>query len=106
MNIIETIGGRPFNPASRDDRELENAVIGMLAGAEWRHAAEVAGAHGLPVVAIGGITPENSGRVFESGADYAAIISALITPNPGKTLKALVKTKHGSGSDESDPYKK
>jgi len=44
MNIIETIGGRPFNPASRDDRELENAVIGMLAGAEWRHAAEVAGA--------------------------------------------------------------
>ena len=46
-----------------------------------------------PLVAIGGITPENSGKVFKSGADYVATISALITAQPGKTLKALVKTK-------------
>lgn len=30
-----------------------------------------------PVVAIGGITPENAGRVFDAGARYVAVISAL-----------------------------
>ena len=38
-------------------------------------------------------SPENSGSVFESGADYVAVISALITRQPEKILKSLVKTK-------------
>lgn len=32
---------------------------------------------GLPVVAIGGITPENAGALIEAGADAVAVISAI-----------------------------
>ena len=32
---------------------------------------------GLPVVAIGGITPHNAGELIEAGADAVAVISAL-----------------------------
>jgi thiamine-phosphate pyrophosphorylase len=32
---------------------------------------------GLPVVAIGGLTPENAGTIIEAGADAVAVISAL-----------------------------
>ena len=32
---------------------------------------------GLPVVAIGGITPDNAGSLIEAGADAVAVISAL-----------------------------
>jgi thiamine-phosphate pyrophosphorylase len=32
---------------------------------------------GLPVVAIGGLTPDNAGAVVEAGADAVAVISAL-----------------------------
>jgi thiamine-phosphate pyrophosphorylase len=32
----------------------------------------------MPLVAIGGITLENAGSVFEAGADSVALISALI----------------------------
>jgi thiamine-phosphate pyrophosphorylase len=32
---------------------------------------------GLPVVAIGGITPENGGSLIAAGADFLAVVSAL-----------------------------
>jgi thiamine-phosphate pyrophosphorylase len=32
---------------------------------------------GRPVVAIGGITPENGGPLIEAGADFLAVIEAL-----------------------------
>lgn len=38
-----------------------------------------AGDHGLPVVAIGGITVENAGAVIAAGADLVAVISDLFT---------------------------
>ena len=34
-------------------------------------------AFGVPVVAIGGITPENAGALITAGADAIAVISAL-----------------------------
>ena len=42
-----------------------------------RAAARCATAVGLPIVAIGGITPENAVRLVEAGADAVAVISAL-----------------------------
>jgi len=32
----------------------------------------------LPLIAIGGITLENAGKVFESGADGVAVVSSLL----------------------------
>ncbi|PTR23917.1 thiamine-phosphate diphosphorylase [Luteibacter sp. OK325] len=32
---------------------------------------------GLPVVAIGGITPDNAGVLIDAGADYVAVVSAI-----------------------------
>ncbi len=50
----------------------------------------------LPIVAIGGLTVENAGVVFESGADGAAVISAIASSkNISATvqqLKELAKT--------------
>lgn len=34
-------------------------------------------AFGLPLVAIGGITPDNGGALIEAGADFLAVVSAL-----------------------------
>ena len=46
----------------------------------------------LPIVAIGGINEENIREVFEAGADYAAVISALAeSKEPGKKLRKLLK---------------
>jgi len=39
--------------------------------------AEARGAVGLPLVAIGGITPENAAAVIAAGADAVAVISAV-----------------------------
>jgi thiamine-phosphate pyrophosphorylase len=36
-----------------------------------------------PLVAIGGITPENAGAVIEAGADTVAVIGALLRPDAG-----------------------
>jgi thiamine-phosphate pyrophosphorylase len=76
--------GAIFPTASKKDA----AVVGLKT---LKEVKKVTGR--TPLAAIGGITPENSGRVFESGADYAAVISALMTAHPEKALKTLVKTK-------------
>ena len=79
--------GSIFPTASKEDV----TIVGLKTLAE---VTKVTGC--TPLVAIGGITPENSGSVFESGADCVAVISALITRQPEKILKALVKTKKGT----------
>ncbi len=43
-----------------------------------------------PLVAIGGITPENSGAIFAAGADAVAVISSLL-PRPGESSAELVR---------------
>ena len=56
----------------------------------------------LPVVAIGGITADNGGRLVEAGADCLAVIGALFggddTENRARQLSELVRRHHpGSG---------
>jgi len=50
--------------------------------------AEARNAVGLPLVAIGGITPENAAAVIAAGADAVAVISAVFD---GPNVKARAK---------------
>lgn len=43
---------------------------------------------GLPLVAIGGITPENGGSLIAAGADYLAVVSALFRAADVRTAAA------------------
>lgn len=47
----------------------------------------VARRHGLPLVAIGGITPDNGGALIAAGADLLAVIAGLAGP-PGQARAA------------------
>ncbi|MDH3726767.1 MAG: thiamine phosphate synthase [Myxococcales bacterium] len=60
--------GPVFETATKDNPD---PVVGL------RKLEEVCRAVSLPVVAIGGITPENGARVLEHGAAQLAVISAL-----------------------------
>lgn len=47
---------------------------------------------GLPVVAIGGITPDNAARVVEAGADLVAVISGVFdAPDPVHAARAYLR---------------
>jgi thiamine-phosphate pyrophosphorylase len=46
-----------------------------------------------PIVAIGGISPDNSAEVIAAGADYIAVISGIFAaPNPKQALKSYLNT--------------
>ena len=45
---------------------------------------------GIPVIAIGGIKPENAKAVFEAGADGVAVSSGLTTGDPAKNTAGLL----------------
>lgn len=57
-----------------------------------RHAVDVAGAHGLPVVAIGGITLETAPQVIAAGAASVAIITDLMAGDPEQRARAFLST--------------
>ena len=46
------------------------------------HAREAAGSR-MPIVAIGGVTPERAAEVMRAGADAVAVIGGLVGPDPG-----------------------
>ena len=56
-----------------------------------RHAVAVAGARGLPVVAIGGITLETAPQVLAAGATSVAIITDLMTGDPESRARAFLR---------------
>ena len=56
-----------------------------------RRAADAAARHGLPVVAIGGITLENAASVIEAGAASVAVISDLVKGDPDARCRALLR---------------
>lgn len=56
-----------------------------------QHAAAVAEAHGLPTVAIGGITLENARSVIEAGAASVAVISELLKGDPEARARAFLR---------------
>jgi len=59
---------------------------------------EVRRATARPIVAIGGITPENAGEVLAAGADAVAMISALFGSGRPGGLAASIVERIGSGA--------
>jgi len=52
----------------------------------------------LPIVAIGGITAENAGKVREAGADAAAVISAIVSAEDiSRATRRLKRILVGTG---------
>ena len=56
-----------------------------------RQASRAAGAHGLPTVAIGGITIDNAPSVIEAGAASVAIISDLLAGDPETRARQFIQ---------------
>lgn len=54
-------------------------------------AAAAAAAHGLPTVAIGGITIDNASSVIDAGAASVAVISDLLTGDPEARCRAFLR---------------
>ena len=53
----------------------------------------------LPVLAIGGITPDNLAEVMQAGADGVAVISAVLSaPDPGAVARDLIMRINTLGS--------
>jgi thiamine-phosphate pyrophosphorylase len=57
-----------------------------------RRTAVHAAAHGLPVVAIGGITLDNAADVLAAGARSVAVITDLVTADPAARIRQFLKT--------------
>jgi len=53
--------------------------------------AAAAGAHGMPVVAIGGITLENAVSVIDAGGSSVAVISDLLDGSPEVRARAFIR---------------
>lgn len=69
--------------------ENKKSVAGERLGVE--RVGEVAAAVGIPVIGIGGITPENAGLVRMSGARGVAVLGAVMgARSPGEVVKALL----------------
>ena len=56
-----------------------------------RRASLAASGHGLPTVAIGGITLDNAASVIEAGAASVAVISDLVKGDPEARARAFVR---------------
>ena len=81
--LVDYIGVGPvFATPSKDDAGLPIGISGTRAVVE-RTA--------LPCAAIGGISLERIGRVRETGAAMAAVISGLICPDPESMARAFVE---------------
>ncbi|HDI82632.1 MAG TPA: thiamine phosphate synthase [candidate division WOR-3 bacterium] len=95
-------------------RSLEDALVGEEAGADYIGAgsvfrsetkqAMVIGIEGLkrikeavniPVVAVGGITHDNVGRVMEAGVDGIAVSQALFSGDPYENAVHLLRIMEG-----------
>ncbi len=95
-------------------RSIEDALVGEEAGADYIGAgsvfrsetkqAMVIGIEGLkgikeavniPVVAVGGITHDNVGRVVEAGVDGVAVSQALFSGDPYENAVHLLRMMEG-----------
>ena len=53
---------------------------------------------GMPVIAIGGITPDNAGAVWAVGVQGLAVIHAVVgAQDPGRAVAALLEGRGGRG---------
>jgi len=62
-------------------------VKGEAIGAE--RVGQVLDTAGLPGVGIGGITPDNAGAVFDTGAGVAVMSAVINAENPGDVVRRL-----------------
>jgi thiamine-phosphate diphosphorylase len=97
------IGRSVHTPEEAESARAEGAdylIVGPVfatASHPGRPAAGVAlvkaaAATGLPVIAIGGITPENAGGALDAGAHGVAAIGALwLAPNPAPAVERFLK---------------
>ena len=102
---VDTVGGAVQAEADGADYLGVGAVF---ATANKSNVGEVIGLEGLrsvveavsiPVVAIGGITPERAKPVAETGACGCAAIGAVMgAPDPAKAVQALLLPFGGAGS--------
>ncbi|HJU43548.1 MAG TPA: thiamine phosphate synthase [Vicinamibacterales bacterium] len=109
----KVIGDQPLLGLSTHTREQWNAAlrepisyvaIGPVFGTDTkdtgytaigletvRQASASASQHGLPAVAIGGITIENARSVIEAGAASVAIITDLLRGDPEQRVRAFLR---------------
>lgn len=80
--LIDYVAAGPaFATPSKDDAGLPIGLSGVRA---------VAAATGLPCAAIGGLGPATIGRIPETGAQMAAVISALVSDDVEAAARDLV----------------
>lgn len=60
-----------------------------------RAVVDAVAAHGMPVVAIGGITLDVALEVLQHGASAVAVISDLIGPHPDRRVRAYLQRLGG-----------
>ncbi len=87
--------GDVYGTSSKPDAGIPIGVEGLT---------EVVRAVSIPVVAIGGITPDNAGAVIEAGAAGVAVISAIAAaPDPeaaARRLREIVDAKRQNLTQE------
>ncbi len=73
--------GALFGTASK--KGLEDEAIGT------KRLREVAAAGGIPVVGIGGVTPENAFQVAATGAGVAVLGAVMRSADPGEAVRRI-----------------
>ena len=91
--------GAVFGTDSKADAESGDDALGL------DRLAAIADAVKIPVVAIGGVTPENAAATIEAGAGGVAVISAITNADDpaaaASELRAAVEGAMGGDSEES-----
>lgn len=75
--------GAFFESTTKDKGDAERPTIDMIE--RWVQLFEI------PLVAIGGITPENCGSLVEAGADFLAVSGAVWNGDEVATIEAFAK---------------
>jgi thiamine-phosphate pyrophosphorylase len=76
--------GAVYATGSKDDIDDEEYEIGP------ERVTEIVQAVSIPVIGIGGITPENAGDVVGAGADGVAVISAITAADEPQAVTATL----------------
>lgn len=86
--VVDYIGVGPIFPTAT--KENPDPVLGLEGLRQVRRAVD------LPIVAIGGITPETAPEVIAAGADAVAMIGAIARSNdPERTVRSLLQVLDG-----------
>lgn len=93
VDVLDYVAVGAVFPTSTKGDEI---AVGLDALASARRST------GLPIVAIGGIGPDNARSVLDAGADGLAVISAVLTGDPVKncfTFREIIDRKRKEKAD-------